>query len=350
MKRLFAGELKKNVKKSAIIGASVALLVLLVLSAVIYNFAHGKLKDIINDALVENGEERILFPEDEGYTITQEKLDGEIARYEQYVEELQELYKKNKKVYGELFSAKNVLHALQYAKAHGYYDREVRILGYNYNVSALNAEGLVSVYSSLAAVVLLIYGIVLAAGSYANEYRSGTLKLVMTRPIKKNSILTAKLLVTYATIGVLYLASTLIAYVYGAIAFGTQATVKVIYGFNATSAGITTAGALAFADVFMTLVQMMVISTLAFALGFLTRKYALGLLPLVIVFLNVGALLSNYGVTAFLLSNAFDLLCFFGMGSVVRLGNFYLSVSIIVFWTAAALVSTYVVSKKRDVF
>ena len=350
MKNLFVGELRKNVKKSALIGVCVALVVVLVLAAVIYNLLHNTLKEIINDALQESGQTSAMFPENDGYEIGKDQLDREIEKYEQYVSELQEKYKDNKKLYGELFEAKNTLNALKYAEKNGYYDKEVRILGYNYSVSAMNAEGLVSVYSSIAGVILLIYGIVLASGIYSKEYRFGTIKLVMSKPIKKNALTTAKLLTVYATIGVLYLVSVLIAYVYGAVAFGTDATAKVIYGFNATSAGISTAGAFAFADIFMTLVQMLVMSTIAFALGTLSRKYAIGLLALVLVFLNIGGLLNYIGVTAFLLSNSFDLLCFFGMGTVVRNGNFFLSVGIIVFWTAAALASTYVVTKKRDAF
>lgn len=350
MKNLFVGELRKNVKKSAIIGVSVALVVLLVAAAGIYNLMHNTLKEIINSALQESGQESAMLPEDEGYAIGKEQLDREIEEYEQYVSELQAAYKKDKKMYGELFRAKNTLNVLKYAQKNGYYDKDVRILGYNYDVSSLNAEGLVSVYSSMAGIVILIYGIVLAAGIFANEYKSGTIKMVMTRPIRKNALTTAKLLTVYATTTVLYLTSVLIAYVYGAIAFGTEATEPVLYGFNAMSAGKSTAGAFAFADVFMTLVQIWVVTTVSFALGTITRKYAIGLLSLLIVFLNIGGLLNTIGVTAFLLSNSFDLLCFFGMGSIVRNGNFFLSLGIMIFWTAAALVGTYVVTKKRDVF
>ena len=347
MKELFFGEIKKNVKRSALIGVGVALLVLLVLTAIMYNFLQKTIKEIISDAM---NEEQIQGWEDRGYYLSEEDLDQLIATAEATVSETEQEYKNDKTLYGKLFTWKNTLRVLKYAKANGYYNKDVRILGVNYGVSELSAEGFLQVYSSLAGVVLLIYGVVLASGIFANEYKTGTIKLVLSRPIKKNSLTTAKLLTVYATLTAFYLVAMLIAFVYGAIAFGSNGAKTVLYAFNNMTAGKSTLGAFAFADVFMTLVQILVTATISFALGTLTKKYAVGLLALIIVFLNLGGLLSDLGVTAFLLSNAFDVMCFFGQGTVVRNGNFFLSMAVIVFWTAAAITSTYLVVKKRDVF
>ena len=359
MKNLFVWEIKKNVKRNAIIGISVAAVVLLILFAVVYNLLADLVKDIMSGEITTEGLEEELGGELEINggeffldRLTKQDLEELKEITEHNVAELEKEYKKNKNAYDRLFAEKSILAEVDYALAHGIYDKEARLLGLNYDGTGdgASAEGFVTMYGSVIALVVLIYGIIYGAQTYSAEYKSGTIKLVMTRPVKKSSLTLAKLLSMYATVMVAFLVPVLISYAYGAIAFGTDASVKVIYSFNASSAGITTVGALTFGTIINNLINILVMATLSFALATVTRNSAVGIIVSLAVVLGIGGFFSSLGITAFTLSYSLDFMKYFGVGDVVRNGNFFVSLAVVVFYLAASLVAVFLVTEKRDVY
>lgn len=354
MKNLFLWEIRKNVKKGAIVGVSIALVVLLVLIAVAFNLIYEVMQDgmfaVENGALPEETPETGI-PEETGYYLSESDLDAMIDETRRALEEEEKDYAENKNAtgYASVFRQKTALATLEYAKKHGLFDKEVKLYGINYAPS-LTAESFVSMYLAVVALIVSVYGIVLAANTYPNEYKSGTIKLLMTRPIGKNSLTAAKLLSLYAVLAVFFFVPLLLAYAYGAIAFGTEATESVVYGFNAMGAGRTTVGALAFGEVMNKFLGVIVLATVSFSLATLTRNSVAGLLPALVILLGLGGLLNGLGISAFLLSEAMDLSVYFGLNTVPYHGNFFLSLGIVVFWLVAALVGTFVVTEKRDVY
>jgi ABC-type transport system involved in multi-copper enzyme maturation permease subunit len=286
----------------------------------------------------------------DGSYVSYEYLDGAIQTTQALYDDLKEREKSDSKLYSEMKVAKSTLVVLKYAKAHGYYNKKVRILGVNFSFSSLNGETFVTVYCAIISLIVLIYGAVLGGNMYVNEYKSGTIKLIMTRPITKNRMTLVKLLALYTTEAILFLVPALIGYAYGAVAFGTDSAVTFLYSFDSLAGGVSTVGAFTFARIIMMLVEIMVISTISFCLGTVTRKPALGIIVVIAILLGVGNLLNLIDAGAFLLGNSFGLLNFFSPGAtVLKYGDFFLSLGVMVFWTALALAASFIVVNRRDV-
>ncbi len=359
MKNLFVWEIKKSVKRNAIIGIAITAVVLLILFAVVYNILDDLVRDIVSgDISIDDIEDEtgvdveLNYGEIRAEKLTKEELEEYKRLMEKHVAELEKEYKTNKYVYDQLFAEKSALAEVNYALDHGIYNKEVRLLGFNYDGTGdgSSAEGFVTMYGSVMALVVLIYGIILGANSYSGEYKSGTIKLVLTRPVKKSSLTLAKLLSMYAATTVAFLVPVLMSYVYGAIAFGSDSAVTMIYSFNASGAGVTTVGAHTFGMIVNNLINIFVMATLSFALATVTRNSAAGILVSLAVVLGIGSFFSSIGLTAFTLSYSLDFMQFFGVGNVVRNGNFFISLAVVIFWLAASLVSAFVVTQKRDVY
>ena len=352
--RVFLWEIRKNVKRNAIIGVSVACVVMLILIAIVYNFAF----DLLTGTWTytdEEGNEQTSDLFKEMYYVTEDQVDMMIESAKEELAEAEKIYaeEKNSSTYSSLYSAKSALKTLEYVKENGLYNQEVRMLGINYYTSiSLSAEGFVGTYKSIVRLIVIIYGVILAAGMFCTEYKSGTIKLLMTKPMAKNAMTLTKLIVTYVILSVAYLMPVLISYAYGAAAFGSAATKTAVYSFNAMGAAKTTVGAIAFGSVMQDLLQILVVATISFSLATITRNAAAGVVPSVVIMLGFGSLLSGIGVTAFLLSNAIDLSAYLGVpiAGMPLYGNFFLSLGILVFWLALAIAGVFVVNKKRDIY
>ena len=358
MKNLFLWEIKKNVKKGAIIGIGIASVVILILLAVVYNLIADLVKEITSGDFSE------VFPDEEmpdDFEFDLEANPLEMSKSELTelrdstrltVKELEKEYEKDKRVYSQLYAAKSLLAETEYALKNGIYDGEVRLLGYNYQIGGdgVSGEGFVGLYGPVIALIVIIYGIIYGAAAFTGEYKSGTIKLMMTRPVAKSAVTAAKLLSMYAVLTVMFLVPTLIGYAYGAIAFGSESATQVVYSFNASGAGVTTSGALTFGTIMSNLVNILVLATFSFALATVTRNYAAGLVGALVVALGVGSFFASIGITAFTLSYSFNYMNFFGANEVVRNGNFFISLAVTVFWLAASLASSFIVTKKRDIY
>ena len=295
MRNLFLWEVKKNVKKSAVIGISVTAVVFLILFAAVYNMLVDFVKGLNNMDWEAGGEygEDIGTPEmpdidmDNQYMITKEELVLRIAQAEEAVKSLEKEYRTNKGVYPQLYSEKSLLEELKYALENGYYDKDVRFLGYNYATTDLSGEGFVTLYASLIMLIALVYGVIYGANLYCGEYKSGTIKLVMTRPVKKNTLTAAKLLSMYTVLAAVFFVPVLIGYAYGAIAFDSISATEVIYSFNASGAGVTTVGALTFGTLFTSFINILVVATLSYTLATVTRNSAVGIIVALAVVLGI---------------------------------------------------------------
>lgn len=367
MKELFLWEIKKNVKKNAIIGVGVTLLVLLILIAIVMNWLSDILKSV-EEITAEVSEEGMVSPEEEESNeqpmawmseddlyLSEDALNMMLENAKSELEMVEEAYKEDKSasLYSERFQLKSKIKILEFAKEKGYYNREIQRLGWTNGLggSDLDAEAFVEMYKSIVLIVVLIYGVILGSKMFASEYKAGTIKLLMTRPISKNALTTAKLLALYAIMAVAYFVPILVSYVYGAIALGSHGNEQILYSFNAMTANVSTVGAMLFGSIMLGFINILILVTIAFSLGTITKNAAIGLIiPLVVSFVNIGSLLNYIGVTAFLLSNALSLDVFFGVSSVPYYGNFFISLAVLIVWTSAALAGVYVVTKKRDVY
>ena len=109
-------------------------------------------------------------------------------------------------------------------------------------------------------------------------------------------------------------------------------------------------GALTFGTIINNLINILVMATLSFALATVTRNSAVGIIVSLAVVLGIGGFFSSLGITAFTLSYSLDFMKYFGVGDVVRNGNFFVSLAVVVFYLAASLVAVFLVTEKRDVY
>lgn len=355
MSNLFIGEIKKSVKKKTLIGIGVALTAVLILSAIVFNLLVDLIKEAENMIFDEYASE---ITEDTfnsefyntGY-LSEKELNDMITVVKYNLAEIEKKYKKDKKAYySEYYSEKSKLVVLEYAKNNGYYDKKVYIYRMTEGDTDKMAENFVDMYSQVVTMILAIYGIILGAGMYTNEYKSGTIKLLMVRPITKNRLTTAKLCSMYAILTTFFLVPVFVSFAYGGIAFGSNASQEVLYSFNATSAGVGTIGGFAFGSIMVNLLQILILATISFSLATITRKSTIGIIVSLMIFLGIGSFFYSLGINAFLLSDAINLMNYFGEERMVApYGNFFISLAVIVFWLVVSIVGVYVVTNKKDV-
>lgn len=364
MFNLFKGEVIKTVRKKTIIGFSITFIAVLILVAILFNFMTKIIEDVTSSEefgeIMEDLEgEDIEFLQNEFYKtgyLSEKELRDMIAVVKQNYTEIEKKYNEDKKAYyTEFFEIKSELAVLEYALKNGYYDKKVYILGMNCeSLSGISekgsAESYVGLYSSIMALIVLIYGIVMGAGLYTNEYKSGTIKLLMVRPITKNRLTSAKLLSMLSILTVMYLVPTFIGFCYSAITYGTDASVPVLYSFNGTSASVGTLGGMSFGTIVTQWLQILIMATISFSIGTVTRKTNIGIIVAMVIMLGIADFLSGLGISAFLLSTSLDFMVYFGISSYVpTYGNFFIALAVSVIWTAGAVAALYLVTNKRDV-
>ena len=352
--RIYAGELKKLFKPKSMIVLAVVLIVLLVGTAIVYNLLNTLMGTVVSGDMNESVAGIVA---EESYSFNEETLDDLIKYAEETLRDTEREYKEAKggyMSYSTLFGNRAQLAALNYIKENKLYDQDVRILGVNYNIlniSHLTAEGFASQYMSNVILVMTIYAIVVGAGLLADEYKNGTIKLLMTRPIGKNQLITAKLLaVLTISVGIASL-FTLIGFIYGLIAFPTETTRMIYLVFNAKTVFRSTVGGYLFGSFFMSIVKMCVLCLLAYFIGTILRKKTAGIIITIIIQLGIiSGIIGLLPVEIALLTPNMSLMNYFVPGGSVPIyGNFYLSLAIYIVYIGLITFGLYYSFNKRDV-
>jgi len=191
----------------------------------------------------------------------------------------------------------------------------------------------------------------MAAGIFADEYRNGTIKLLMMRPITRNQLTTAKLLAAYSVVLAYLGITSLIAYAYGAIAFKNKSLEVVYQVFNAQSVIKTTIGGAMFANMMFSAIKLLTLITASFTIGTLLKKKTAGIiLSFIILFGIVSTIFSSFDFQIITLSANYSLNQYFSFGhNYMQYGNFFVSLAVLAVYWATMLVSTYLVVGKRDI-
>ncbi|MBR1747299.1 MAG: ABC transporter permease [Clostridia bacterium] len=230
------------------------------------------------------------------------------------------------------------------------------------------AEDFTSLFYSLVVSVLTIYGIVLAAGLYAEEYKRGTIKFVMLRPVSRTTLTTAKLLAALLYVTALALGVTLIVFLYGLARYGSSGSTAVDLVFNGDTPYSTTLSIKTFGAIGLKLLSVYAFMIVAFAIGTLAKNKTLSVVLTIILqagifstpFMLVDSL-AGTEIQKVLFSTNADLSGYIGMSASVlddaggifsaipKGGNIYLAVGLMAGYLTAALLATYLVVNKRDV-
>ncbi len=353
--RIYKGELKKIVRPGAMIALCVVLALILLIYAIVYNLISSFTLDVTDLAEGDGFSQEIAISEDEYYKYTPDDVSQSLIDEQNYLQLLQKEAEESDtpyNYYASLFSVQANIVALKFIQKNNLYNTPLRILGVNYSpLSDTTAESFAGSYMSIAAAVLLIYGIVVGAGLLADEYKSGTIKLLLSRPIGKNQLISAKLLAALTVSVGLFSIFTLIAYVYGAVAFSSNSAQTVYMVFNAQSVIRSSVGGYIFANYVSSVVQIVLYTLLAYFIGTFFRKKTAGIIiSLFVAFGLVSGILSLTPVQIASLSCNTDLLCYFDASAQVpNYGNFFISLVVLVVYFAIITFGLYFTVNKRDV-
>lgn len=353
--RLYVGELKKQAKPKTIIVVSIFTVVFFILAVVVYSLLADALslmnEEIYDEVDVQIDKEQVQ----EQPPVSAENIDDYIAYQKEYIEELK---KEDDSVLNSLlsmgsniYSAKCQLALLEYRKAHNDYSDTPVFTGSLDFLSGSSGEGFLGLFLPMFASIVIIAGIAIGSGIFANEMKDGTLKLMFMRPVTRNQVVTAKLLALLTIVTGLLVAGTLIGYIYGVAAYGAAKGGEMFFIFNAQT---VTKGSVAAGTMLMwtsTLIQVLAFSILAFSIGTLTKNKVAGLVISILIYFGiVSSLFSALKVGAFTFESAVDFLGYIGVGvGVPAGGNFYIAFFMFVAYIAGLLAATYLVFDKRDI-
>ena len=350
--KMYIGELKKICRPKSMIALTVVLAVLLLLYAVLCNFIVQI--DMAFDSLANSERIEIDFDEmayDTGFS--KEEIEDQIRTLENMKADVEDSIATEKDGYyytSRLYDIKAELVAYRYIRDNKLYDQEVYFLGYNDYLCFDKSEGFTKSYLSLIATILTIYGLVVGAGLLSDEYKNGTIKLIMSRPISKSGLVSAKLAAAL-TVSIGFLSVfTLIAFGYSAIAFGTGSS-EIYLVFNANKVLRSTTSAVLFAEYFVDVINICAYTILAYFVGTLLRKKTPAILITLFVYIGLLSSLLNLtpaGVACFSLNT--NPLVYFSVGAnVPAYGNFFLSVGVFVAYLIVFVAGLYVSFNKRDI-
>lgn len=203
---------------------------------------------------------------------------------------------------------------------------------------------------------------VVAADLVSSEYSMGTIKLLLTRPVKRWKILLSKYLVLVLSVSFIILIFGIISYLISGIVFGYQGwTAPVFTGFTMNGGQLNTEGVqlvpqwqYILKDFGLAWYVSLVVGSLSFMLSVLIRSTAAGM-GVMLALLISGTILSNmvssWESAKYLFMVNLGLANYLqGMSPPVEGMTLGFSLAVLTVWGAAALVTSFYVFVKRDVY
>ncbi|MCM3764280.1 ABC transporter permease [Neobacillus niacini] len=203
---------------------------------------------------------------------------------------------------------------------------------------------------------------VIASDLVSSEHSMGTVKLLLTRPVKRWKILLSKYITLCLAVSLIIAIAGILSYLISGTVFGYKGWgAPILTGFNITDEGLSTSDVRLLSlwefllmDLGLVWFVAIVVGTLSFMLSVLIRSTAAGM-GVMLAALISGAILSNM-VSSWESAKYFFMvnlrLTDYMKGSAPPIEGMNLSFSMMVLlvWWAAALIVSFVVFTKRDVY
>lgn len=344
--KLVLGEIKKVMRPKSLITIGIIFIVLFVLFAVFYNI---NWEGILNDLAEQSGGEvseyieifnsELSFLKDVDETNINEKIAFYQGEYNKAIEEEN----------GFDYYYKGVITVLNYVKSNNLYGQTLNIAGESGFTAS--AENFAMTYFSTVLSVLIIYAIVVMVGLYADEYKSGTIKLVMLRPVTQNIVTLSKIIAMFTVLLSLLGITTLVGYLYGLAAFGNVSMTKVLVVFNARHIWQMTYGGYVFLLMLLGSASLLSFGMLAFSLGTILKKKTLAIIIGFVVMLGIiSSLLSFIGIDRFMFSKVNDLSGFLQLDyNAPYKANFFIAMPMLIVYNAIMYFGVFFSTNKRDI-
>lgn len=352
--RIYSGELFKIFTKKTIIGLVIGIIVVLAFS--IFTI------EMINTAsnVIDSIEEEIEGSPQEAQLPTEisgEALDQMIAVYKQEIKDLKLEIEADKRLPfkerqrfstqpGELYGLNATLAVLTYCKDNG-----IAFDPQKGSLSLVTASFALTYAIEFFSIIAIIFGITAAARSIADEWKRGTLKMTLIRPIKREELLGAKLLASFSAGAIVFVVLLIVVTIYALIKFGAAAP-DMLYVFNAKN--VFTASSALFVvlktfDVFISIA--LYVAMTAFISVLLKNTVASVILPLISYLGVVSSLLTLAGIGAYSLSTNLNTLgVYFTMNNSPLSGmNFWWSAVAVILYAGIFITLSFIAFKKRDI-
>lgn len=210
-------------------------------------------------------------------------------------------------------------------------------------------EGMIKRPTDLSGTVLLLT-VIVAAGIVASEFSQGTIKMLLTRPVKRWKILTAKFL-TVNVFGILLMVIGYLVYILLALVLFKSGTGQDLI-WNGKEVVEASVWGQSFYMLLLSFGSVFVTATFAFTVGSVFRSSSLAIgLSLFLYFTGstISALLSQYEIAKYLLFTHMDLTQFeTGMMLIPDL-TMPFSLAVLTVYIIAFLVISFTTFVKRDV-
>ena len=199
-------------------------------------------------------------------------------------------------------------------------------------------------------VVVTLFTVIIAAGIVSTEFSSGTIKMLLTRPVSRAKVLTSKLLTVFIYGLLLYVFTLVLSYLTGAIVFDNAQNINLVIENGqvveqSMNNDIFKTAVYSFGDFFMSIL-------FAFMIGSVFRSSSLAIgLTMGISFLGsmLVLFLSRYEIVKYIWITHSDLTQHLTGNFIVDGITLPLSLTVLAIYAAIFLFVSYFVFMKRDI-
>lgn len=203
---------------------------------------------------------------------------------------------------------------------------------------------------------------VIASDLVSSEHSLGSIKLLLTRPVRRWKVLLSKYITLCLAISLIVFISVLLSYLISGVVFGYKGwQAPILTGFSVTESGLNTAGVKLLStwqylvmDSGLVWFVAIVVGTLSFMLSVLIRSTAAGM-GVMLAALISGAILSNmvsswHSAKFFFMVNLRLTDYLKGVAPPIEGMTLSFSMLVLFFWWAAALAIAFLTFTKKDVY
>lgn len=297
-------------------------------------------------------------PTEEGDTYTEEDVDLMILITEAQIETLEKQknltgfswYQSN---YDQIYLAKASLRYYNYIKDNELYGipldyhEGMDFSGIFMSGGKVTADGYIVQMLAIISSILMIYGIVIASGSFSKEYREGTIKILFLRPITRTKLLISKALSVLTLSSIAYVIGFILTVIIGYSLFPTEYK-DLIFSFGGGAFSLLRSDFQIFIAFFVYYLEMMSMVFIGFFMGTILRNRIWGIvIPMLLS--GIGQFLTFTGLGRFFITDALNFSQYVGLHPVVTAGsNIFLSLGVYLFYMVGMAVLTYLSVNKRD--
>lgn len=200
--------------------------------------------------------------------------------------------------------------------------------------------------------LITIFSIVVAAKVISNEYKWGTIKLLLIRPAKRGTVLASKYAAVLLFALGLIVYTIILALIIGLIFFGIDTWNPAIV--DQMRSGYTEISMIAALgkDILFYLVSLIVVTTLAFMIAILFKGSAMAIAASITLYIAgpiITMVLSRYEISKYLLTAHLDLQSIFEGNPLLEGITFGFSVLILILYYLAFMIISWLTFQKRDV-